>query len=794
MKKIIQKLLFVALLFIPFIVFAEDYGIEQFYIDATLRNDGSLEVQEYFVVKGTYNGYYRDIKYSNPTNYDFNPDLEAYGSSKIYDGNAIYINEVKALDVDKNFDFSNTNGEVFTKVSSAEAGDYKKYTESYLTAGKEVRIYCPSKKHKAFYIKYTLSNMAVRHNDVGELWWVAMGNELEDSIDDFRVTIHFPNNQNEFKVWAHGPLNGEVHPYDNNKLVATVQNLAAHRQVSVRATFDLDIISNSRKQSNTTALPKILNYEGSTAAQANYERQQKQTQYEKKIRDNIAQLKLQPTRYLLNTTKSYLSYIIDEKIREELTAELDQIEILVVEAEEKTAKVNVEIAEEKVTYESYTFAVKSVEILTNEELKIELNKRLDVVYEKLHTKEKERAAKIDNIYITISLVTLLGLLFIYFKLDKERKSNFNEKYLRDFPDDENPTVISYLMDHNITVNSISAEILNLIHKKNIKVEKIAEEKKNYKLTKVNEDGLNSVEKAVMKLLFNYENSVSLKEFKNKAKKRYSSFTSNWNRIEEQAKLVAKKRNFYDTDEKVEKEKDTSSNMSTVITVGFIISSIIPMLLLVFIPLLLIYILYYFLFKVKKTPKLMIYVMSCALMVYIFISYITYSVNSHIVYPNILYPVIASILCLINIVYVGKARRYSETGIEEYKMWTARKNFLRDFSAMSERDIPEISLWEKYLVYGTLFGYAKKIAKEMEVKLPQMVDAADISFYVSNNISYAISDSITSARSAALSAQRAAYASSYSGSGGGGSWSSGGGGGGGFSSGGGGGGGGGGGRF
>ena len=107
--------------------------------------------------------------------------------------------------------------------------------------------------------------------------------------------------------------------------------------------------------------------------------------------------------------------------------------------------------------------------------------------------------------------------------------------------------------------------------------------------------------------------------------------------------------------------------------------------------------------------------------------------------------------------------------------------------MDEKTLPEIILWEKYLVYAVVLGCANKLSKTMKIKLEDMNVDYTFSFDAItltnlNIISHAVSTSIHSART-------------YNSSSGSSNWSSGSGGGGGFSSGGGfGGGGGGGGRF
>ena len=126
---------------------------------------------------------------------------------------------------------------------------------------------------------------------------------------------------------------------------------------------------------------------------------------------------------------------------------------------------------------------------------------------------------------------------------------------------------------------------------------------------------------------------------------------------------------------------------------------------------------------------------------------------------------------------------SPNGNELYTKWHALRNFLNDFGTFSEKELPEIALWEKYLVYANIFGLADKLRKQMEVKVPNLND--DISgmnmrdYWVINN---AINRSIATSVSAAVTEAKSKIASSNSSSGGGfgGGFSGGGGGGGGSS--------------
>ena len=59
---------------------------------------------------------------------------------------------------------------------------------------------------------------------------------------------------------------------------------------------------------------------------------------------------------------------------------------------------------------------------------------------------------------------------------------------------------------------------------------------------------------------------------------------------------------------------------------------------------------------------------------------------------------------------------TDKGKEERNKLYAIRNFLNDFSIINEREIPEVTLWERYLVFATAFGIGEKVLKSMQIKL------------------------------------------------------------------------------
>ncbi len=133
-------------------------------------------------------------------------------------------------------------------------------------------------------------------------------------------------------------------------------------------------------------------------------------------------------------------------------------------------------------------------------------------------------------------------------------------------------------------------------------------------------------------------------------------------------------------------------------------------------------------------------------------------------------------------YMKKLNAYTQKGIDEKEMWKGLKKYMEDFSMLKEREIPEIAIWEHFLVYATAFGIADKVIKQLKIVYKEFgrslyLDDSSygyIYFLANNDFSSSFTNTISSTFS---STYEAGYSSLHSsGSGGGGGFSGGGGGG------------------
>ena len=194
MKKVICTLI-LFFLFIP-CIYAKDYKIENYRIDITVSEDGSLYVQEAFTMNGKYNGYERIVYFKDNYNSYLGSIVSSVEDNKIYDGSGIVLSEVRAInfDLESDLTYLKENGDLFRKENSASKGDYGLYTITKLDSGQEYKIYNSSIMNKDFYLSYIIEDIGVTHADISEI--PINISEFQEDIKNLEIYVHVLNNTN----------------------------------------------------------------------------------------------------------------------------------------------------------------------------------------------------------------------------------------------------------------------------------------------------------------------------------------------------------------------------------------------------------------------------------------------------------------------------------------------------------------------------------------------------------------------------------------------------------------------
>lgn len=680
-----KKILLFLILLIPFNVLADD--IENFYFNATILENGDLEIEEYFNLDGYYNGMERKINFKNVLAPFFNPNAEKYGGSQLHNGDKLILEEIRAVDVNNNFDFQNINGDIFKENASAQKGDYGYYTISDNLTGQDYRIFLPSYKNKAFYLKYKISNMAIIHNDVGELGWNVFDKTLTENIQNVKVTINIPNNKKMIKIWGHGPLNGETKIINSQKVSATVKNLMANTAFDIRLAFDKNVISKSNKKTNVDALPKIIKYETILADEANAEREKLKAQEIEKIEIKFQKLELIPSRINYDDIESSISdlqYIDNQDTyRKKLLTYQDKVDAY--EYQEFKYHTNI------LKYYAYEQARESSSLVFNDNLRKQIEKEF-VVYEKQFYKH-EYCKELIIIVITLIFVGISYLALFKNKIPSRIIKRVNPKYNRDIPE-INCAEAGLLMNKNLSKNEISAVILDFIKRKIILLKKT---EKDYLLSlNVNLDTLNYNEQKFLKMLFNDSKNISLK--KRKAIK-YSAFKT-WQKWE-MTSLIEKKYIL---------KKDRKESKNEISILWLILGVIFCLTFKLFLVGLILLIYYGYRRYHENIYLYFILLLNIFLiLVSLVFDYVHISMN---------FLIITSIIIYINLHKMPRKLdiKLTEKGKKELNNLYAIRNFLNDFAKFDDKEITQIVLWEDYLIYATLFGISKKVLKNIKLKI------------------------------------------------------------------------------
>lgn len=255
-----------------------NYDVEEILIDANLDKEGNLNVKEIIVLDGSFNGYIRDLVYKNYNLNSFDGTKESFYQSDIYNGSNIELIKVGKINYNKSDDFDNFNNNITTFYQGyGYSGDSGVYELSYLSTGLSIKMFNETYKSTiAFYIEYVIDDVAVLHNDVAELYYNFIGEEFDDDISSVKIRVKLPEKTSgEVRVWAHGPLNGEVDIYKEDGYsygaIANINNLSKNTAVDIRMVYPKDYLS-TNKTSNVNALDYILEVETERANEANSKR------------------------------------------------------------------------------------------------------------------------------------------------------------------------------------------------------------------------------------------------------------------------------------------------------------------------------------------------------------------------------------------------------------------------------------------------------------------------------------------------------------------------------------------
>ena len=262
MKK--NKILLILLAFVTIILLSSkveassgSYSIDEINMDVVVQKNGSVKINEELTYNfnGSFNGIYITIPYGvNDNKYDEIRKQTSLVNDSYYNASTYRIDSVYVENKSYKQTYSAANG---------ESGVYT-IEKSNTNNVDKIKIYSPTTySKKTFNISYTLNNLAIKHNDIGEIYYNFIGGDWDKTIKKLNININLPNNSSKENLYAfaHGPSNGVVTIQDKNNINLYVENVGKGNYVAGRILFDKSNISSSNKVSNKAALDSIMQEE-----------------------------------------------------------------------------------------------------------------------------------------------------------------------------------------------------------------------------------------------------------------------------------------------------------------------------------------------------------------------------------------------------------------------------------------------------------------------------------------------------------------------------------------------------
>ena len=644
------------------------------YQDATINADGSVTVKEVLWLNGDYNGASRKIEFKDWNAYSFIGIYSNFsGDTDIYD--ATKISNIKVFDISqenfKSIEDINNREKEFKKVESASVGKYGVYTVTDTTYDVDIKIYCPSKKKKVFYIEYTIEDAVVVHNDVAELYWCFLENKDYEVIYDYRLIVHLPQEDNNVMVWSHGPATGHCGIADYKTLTLEDTNIAPYKYETLRIMFDKVLVPKATKLSNVNGKEHIIKYENAMADPNTAEIEKEKIYIENRLNDLLIDIDKNSYIFLYNTANELLEKITwDDTLKNEYQEKLNSYKEVVNQRWKESIDWEIEsmIEFNLISQSSINSLIDKIDEGFDEDAKLEYHKKANELQEILNEKILKRQQIILKIvailYYILGIICILKLIKLFFE-----KRIYYHKYYRDFPSDDNAYIVDYLMNKEVTSKTFIVTILDLVSKGQISLEKNPSiEKDIIFVLKKEGSSQTKAEKNVIELLFNKigsNNRCSMIELKNYGTDRKNSDTM-IKYLEKFAKNVeehVRKKDYFKKDNKYNNLLKKLINIICLISVilGFFIKG-----------------------------------------------------NGYISVLNYYLIIISLSIIFKKIISFDKNR--TKKGQMEYSKWLAHKRFLKDFGKFNEKDLPEIILWDKYFVTAVVLGCANQVLDKMKLSI------------------------------------------------------------------------------
>ena len=228
-----KKILLIIFIFIPMIIKAS--VIKDVFISSEIDISGNLIVEEIISLE----------EHDKPVNIYYKNELK----DDIYKSSGIKLNKVGILDKENISKFYDENFE----------NDYIKEISNYTTNDDGKYLNINFEESGLYYIKYTVLNVCVKHNDSAELYYKYL-HKFNYEIRNLVVTFILPEESALFDTWAHSSGLTKVTKDSNKQMLVATINYYKNDDFDFRVLYDKDLFSiviNKDRESGIDAIDKI---------------------------------------------------------------------------------------------------------------------------------------------------------------------------------------------------------------------------------------------------------------------------------------------------------------------------------------------------------------------------------------------------------------------------------------------------------------------------------------------------------------------------------------------------------
>lgn len=287
-------------------------------------------------------------------------------------------------------------------------------------------------------------------------------------------------------------------------------------------------------------------------------------------------------------------------------------------------------------------------------------------------KKADIRKKLDRVFVIVGIADILAAILIcimnYMKYKKPHKIQDDIDYMRELPDDLSPAELNaFIKGGYPDTTAISATVLDLARKKYVSFEK---SKKEVLIHVINREGseLNSYERDVLEFLKAVDaEGRGIKKFVSHNQEGARRFFKDF-KNDVYGIFYSKHGEFF----------EEAPVFSVMIPILFMVVNVLLM------------------FSIKLT--------------------------SIVIIPFALAAISISIISF------AFLKRRSYEGEVHFGKWMAFKRFLRHFSNLDKAELPEIAIWEYYLVYAAALGVAKEALKNLRAAYPEVSESYYGSWY------------------------------------------------------------------